>query len=118
MKNKNILYLLGSGRSGTTLIATVLNSTKQIKTLGELHQFYSYACNDKLCSCGETISNCEYWSAIFKKMNTEHKRLKEIEVKQNYEEKHKFIPNLSIIDLLFNKGPDAKSYLLHLKDQL
>lgn len=92
MKNKNILYLLGSGRSGTTLIATVLNSTKQIKTLGELHQFYSYTYNDKLCSCGETISSCEYWGETLKKMNIENEKLKEIETKQNYEEKHKFIP--------------------------
>ncbi len=30
---------------------------------------------------------------------------------QVFENKHGFIPNLSIIDLLFNLGPDAKEYL-------
>jgi len=30
---------------------------------------------------------------------------------QVFEDKHGFIPNLSIIDLLFNLGPDAVSYL-------
>lgn len=30
---------------------------------------------------------------------------------QVFEEKHGFIPNLSILDLLFNLGPDCKTYL-------
>ncbi len=31
---------------------------------------------------------------------------------QVFEEKHGFIPNLSIVDLLFNEGNNAASYLL------
>ncbi|MFC3563581.1 WbqC family protein [Pedobacter jamesrossensis] len=30
---------------------------------------------------------------------------------QVFEDKHQFIPNLSIVDLLFNQGPQAKLYL-------
>lgn len=30
---------------------------------------------------------------------------------QVFEDKHEFIPNLSIVDLLFNQGPQAKNYL-------
>lgn len=33
---------------------------------------------------------------------------------QVFSQKHGFIPNLSIIDLLFNEGPGAKDYLLSL----
>lgn len=33
---------------------------------------------------------------------------------QVFSQKHGFIPNLSIIDLLFNEGPGAKEYLLSL----
>jgi hypothetical protein len=34
---------------------------------------------------------------------------------QVFEEKHGFIPNLSMIDLLFNEGPESKFYLENLK---
>lgn len=34
---------------------------------------------------------------------------------QVFENLHGFIPNLGIIDLLFNRGPDAKDYLQSLK---
>ena len=38
----NIIYLLGAGRSGTTLLATLLNNHDSIKTLGEMHQFFEF----------------------------------------------------------------------------
>ena len=34
---------------------------------------------------------------------------------QVFESRHGFLPNLSVIDLLFNLGPDAKSYLLSIQ---
>jgi hypothetical protein len=34
---------------------------------------------------------------------------------QAFEENHSFLPDISIIDLLFNLGPDALKYLVNLK---
>jgi len=36
---------------------------------------------------------------------------------QVFEERHGFIPNLSILDLLFNKGPEANEYLKNIHIQ-
>jgi len=30
---------------------------------------------------------------------------------QVFEDKHGFLPDLSVVDLLFNQGPQSKSYL-------
>ncbi|WP_330221108.1 WbqC family protein [Pedobacter riviphilus] len=30
---------------------------------------------------------------------------------QVFEDRHQFLPNLSIVDLLFNQGPQARLYL-------
>lgn len=63
MLNKiNLIYLLGAGRSGTTLLATLLNNHSQIETLGEMHQLYEFIEEGKKCSCGENLKTCKEWS--------------------------------------------------------
>jgi hypothetical protein len=86
---------LGSGRSGTTLFATILNSTKQIQTLGELHQFYVHIEEGLKCSCGSGLKDCEFWKLVLSKMELTQKDLSVLSQSQNHEEQHKFI--LSIL---------------------
>ncbi len=64
-----IVYLLGAGRSGTTLMATVLNSHEQIETVGEMHQFFEHLQEDKKCSCGSELNRCVFWSPILSELN-------------------------------------------------
>lgn len=40
-------------------------------------------------------------------------KFKEIKYNQVFQEKQSFLPNLSILDLLFNEGPLAKQFLTH-----
>ena len=63
-KKINIIYLLGPGRSGTTLLATVLDNFSNICTLGEMHQFLEHLQDEKECSCGKKLERCPYWSDI------------------------------------------------------
>ena len=41
-----IIYLLGRGRSGSTLISHVLGSQKDILNVGELKNFWEYHCRE------------------------------------------------------------------------
>lgn len=72
MKTTNIIYLLGAGRSGTTALATFLGNSKDILTVGEMHQFFEHIENHKVCSCGNTLNSCEVWSNILEKLPTEY----------------------------------------------
>ena len=87
----NIVYLLGAGRSGTTLLATLLNNHDSIKTLGEMHQFFEFLDDDKNCSCGTSLKNCNKWkeavSSLKSNVNSKRKFV-------NQEEKHSKIPGL------------------------
>jgi len=68
MSSKKIIYILGAGRSGSTILATVLNDHKKVKNVGELHHFFSYLKNDDLCSCGAKLSDCKFWGEIKNKL--------------------------------------------------
>lgn len=90
MKNEiNLIYLLGAGRSGTTLLATLLNNHKEIDAIGEMHQFFEYIDENKNCSCGVSISQCKTWniSNVFSEVKSERTYC---EIK----ERHANIPNL------------------------
>ncbi len=64
----NIVYFLGAGRSGTTALATILNSHPDLRYTGELHHFFKYLSTDAYCSCGKRISQCSYWSNIINEL--------------------------------------------------
>lgn len=55
------LYIIGRGRSGSTFLAALLGHDDQMQNVGEL--IYPM---DKECSCGETFSDCEFWTKVRK----------------------------------------------------
>jgi len=88
----NLLYLLGAGRSGTTMLTTVLNNHPQIYAVGEMHQFLDYVTENKDCSCGSNVSACEFWGPVIDKLD--HTLLEEPNTVSfsNNLECHKYIP--------------------------
>lgn len=103
MKNKAIplLYLLGAGRSGTTLMATVLGNQPQIRTVGEMHQFHEHLLNKKNCSCGQPLENCTFWKPILNDLNLNIIDLQRISQKENH---------INILKLMLT-GKEDKEYI-------
>lgn len=101
-----MMYLLGAGRSGTTLMAAALNNAhERILSLGELHQFKEHLIGAKQCSCGKDLEGCAFWGQIIRRLPKEiGPQLQQCEQK----EKHRNIPKL-----LFS----SKSDLIYLKVQ-
>lgn len=59
-----LIYLLGAGRSGTTMLTIMLSAHENITSLGEMHQYLEHSNQYRLCSCGATLSQCEFWSRV------------------------------------------------------
>ena len=94
-------YLLGAGRSGTTLMAAVLdNADERIHSVGELHQFREHLNGDKPCSCGEYLQNCPFWKNIVAQLP------EDMEVQLEHGEKKEWHTNIP--RLLFSKKPDLE----------
>jgi len=60
-----VVYVVGSGRSGTTLMDTILSNHPRLYGAGEMallavdnlyHRFY--------CPCGKPVDQCQFWTAV------------------------------------------------------
>ncbi len=67
-KFPDILYIMGTGRSGTTILEILLSNNSDIFGVGEItHIFQDGFINDEICSCGKPASICEHWSTVRQK---------------------------------------------------
>lgn len=68
----NIVYIVGVGHSGSTLLDLVLGSHSQIESMGEVrHIVHSRMTLDpgRNCPCGARIKDCAYWNGMMREMN-------------------------------------------------
>lgn len=60
-----VVYIAGSGRSGSTLVERTLGAIPRWVNVGELLEiFRRTSVAQELCGCGEPIDECEFWSEV------------------------------------------------------
>lgn len=60
-----VIYIAGSGRSGSTLLERTLGAIPGFVNVGELLDLPRRVVpGDELCGCGEQFSACPFWSAV------------------------------------------------------
>ena len=60
-----VLYIVGVGRSGSTLLERMLGAVPGSVNTGELNAIFSrVATQDQRCGCGEPFSACPFWTAV------------------------------------------------------
>lgn len=67
-KAVTVIYLAGSGRSGSTLLELSLNNVLGQPATGELIHLWHHSLDEVKCGCGEIVSDCEFWGSVFNKM--------------------------------------------------
>lgn len=85
-----LIYVIGSGRSGSTLLTRLLGNHSQIVDVGEIYNLKNYfeSAEEKTryCSCGELLNTCVYWKDI-------KQELKEILDEETPNLKDKYLPH-------------------------
>ncbi len=86
-----LIYILGSGHSGSTLTDLILGSHSSIESVGELFQLPEYVSPDsnraddrRICTCGVHISKCEYWNNILARI--ENPLAYEVDSQNNFDD--------------------------------
>jgi len=91
----DLIYILSSGHSGSTLIDLMLGSHSCIESVGEIDKFSEYFSNSqntiaskkvKLCNCGQPIAECSYWKQVKEKLD--NSIVSNINLKQDFAERN------------------------------
>jgi hypothetical protein len=65
MATARVLYIAGTGRSGSTVLARCLESALDGVHVGELRYVWDRGVDDsQLCECGRPFSDCAFWSSV------------------------------------------------------
>lgn len=88
-----------------SLIEKAVNRIINIQALPSFTEFYE-------------VNELDYRAIINPKNKVEMQAVSTPKYIQVFEDKHDFIANLSILDLLFNLGPETKTYLLQLNQSI
>jgi len=73
MTTTRVLYVAGTGRSGSTLLARVLDRTDGVFAAGELRYVWQRGVlEDRLCGCGERFSRCPFWREVVERAFAGH----------------------------------------------
>ena len=64
-----VLYVIGSGRSGSTLLGQLLGGHSEVFYAGEVYNYrnshlHARAGRERWCSCGESVEDCAFWTRI------------------------------------------------------
>lgn len=63
-----VIYILGCGRSGSTLLDLVLGAHARVAGLGEVWYHRRWLKNNFICTCGARFHSCVFWRAVTEKL--------------------------------------------------
>ena len=62
-----VIYCMGSGRSGSTLLGIILGSHPKLFSPGEINSYHRINEDKFTCSCLKKVADCEFWSEVYEK---------------------------------------------------
>ena len=62
----NLIYIAGTGHSGSTLLCLLFGQNEQVFAGGHLHAFRKLFTDaeGRRCGCGRGVNDCEFWTAV------------------------------------------------------
>ena len=78
-----VLFIAGSGRSGSTILSTVLGHLDGFISIGELTHLWVGILENRPCGCAESFPRCPFWSRVLEPDLLEPRKVEEmLSVKQ------------------------------------
>lgn len=92
--NPRVLYIMGTGRSGTTILEVVLTNSRDVAGVGEVtHIFRDGILHDEACSCQRSVQECSVWSGVLRSLGwADLGRASEVDTLFRHIERHNRFP--------------------------
>lgn len=68
MEKIKIIAIVGTDRSGSTLLDKIISSNKGMFSVGEVHRYPYYLSENHECTCGRPFHDCEFWKSVLKQL--------------------------------------------------
>lgn len=68
-----LIYIMGRGHSGSTILDIILGNSARIESVGQLMTGLLDEEHGHVCSCGETMQDCSYWQKVREAFGTVRK---------------------------------------------
>jgi len=115
-KKIKVIYILGLGRSGSTLLERIIGGADNVWPLGEIRSLKEYIERDRIEESGEKMSDSKFWSPVVKNIKSldleifdKHKSfnlkrlVKTLRKKENLKDEEK------ILQLILNRAKELES---------
>src|SRR5207237_8504722 len=96
-----VIFIAGSGRSGSTLLERVLGEMPGFVNVGELIDVFRRDVSSERCGCGEPFVSCPFWSRVGKRVfdDWEPGRLAEVRRLEHRVARQRYLPRLLALPL-------------------
>ncbi|WP_230970774.1 hypothetical protein [Nitrogeniibacter aestuarii] len=106
-----IIYVLGSGRSGSTVLERVMATAADTVGVGEFHCFWRRPAHELLCSCGQTFSRCEFWTEVVRASRISEADLVRLRTLEDSVVRNKFLLQQRFSLARLTSNPQVKEFL-------
>lgn len=63
-KPRSIVFIFAAGHSGSTLLSLMVGAHSKAFYVGEFHALSRWVNENKMCGCGSSIKECEFWKNV------------------------------------------------------
>lgn len=68
-----ILYILGSARCGSTILANIMGELDGFFSAGEVRFMWERMLQHRKCGCGRVVDQCEIWGSVLEEVASQNK---------------------------------------------
>lgn len=94
-----VLYIAGSGRSGSTILGTILGQIEGFFFVGEILNIWTYfLIENRLCACGVSASECKMWRPVLNEAfgGTSQIEIRELDYLRKHSIRNRYIPEMLV----------------------